>query len=81
MHAFLYDFFLHVLMSPFVLTVSSIAAAAKTLQIFNLETKSKVKACTITEDVLYWRWISNTVVALVTDTAVFHWSMEGVFKY
>ena len=31
------------------------------------------------EDVTYWRWISNSTVALVTDTAVFHWSMEGLY--
>jgi clathrin heavy chain len=54
-----------------------LAAAAKSLQIFNLETKTKVKACTMAEDVTFWRWISNGVVALVTDTAVYHWSIEG----
>jgi clathrin heavy chain len=51
--------------------------AAKTLQIFNIEMKSKVKAHTMTEDVQFWKWISVNTVALVTDTAVYHWSMEG----
>lgn len=27
--------------------------------------------------VTYWRWISNTTIALVTAASVFHWSMEG----
>ncbi|MGH0180354.1 UNVERIFIED_CONTAM: hypothetical protein FKN15_003983 [Acipenser sinensis] len=51
--------------------------AAKTLQIFNIEMKSKMKAHTMTEEVLFWKWISVNTVALVTETAVYHWSMEG----
>lgn len=52
-------------------------AAAKTLQIFNIEMKSKMKAHTMTDDVTFWKWISLNTVALVTDSAVYHWSMEG----
>lgn len=52
-------------------------SAAKTLQIFNIEMKSKMKAHTMTEEVMFWKWISVNTVALVTDTAVYHWSMEG----
>lgn len=52
-------------------------SAAKTLQIFNIEMKSKVKAHTMTEEVMFWKWISVNTVALVTDSAVYHWSMEG----
>uniref|UniRef100_A0A8C1KPL8 Clathrin heavy chain n=1 Tax=Cyprinus carpio TaxID=7962 RepID=A0A8C1KPL8_CYPCA len=51
--------------------------AARTLQIFNMEMKSKVKAHTMTDEVLFWRWISVNTIALVTDTTVYHWSMEG----
>lgn len=39
--------------------------------------KSKMKAHTMTDDVTFWKWISLNTVALVTDTAVYHWSMEG----
>lgn len=31
----------------------------------------------MTEDIMFWKWISVNTVALVTDTAVYHWSMEG----
>ncbi len=31
----------------------------------------------MTEDVAFWKWISPTIVGIVTDTAVFHWSIEG----
>lgn len=51
--------------------------AGKTLQIFNIEMKSKVKAHTMTEEVQFWKWISVNTVALVTDNACYHWGMEG----
>lgn len=51
--------------------------AGKTLQIFNIEMKSKMKAHNLTEDVIFWKWISVNTIGLVTENAVFHWSMEG----
>lgn len=52
-------------------------SAQKTLQIFNIEMKSKMKAHTMTDDVVFWKWISPNTLALVTESSVFHWSMEG----
>ena len=54
----------------------------KTLQIFNFEIfdfemKSKMKAHTMADDVIFWKWISENMIALVTETSVYHWSMEG----
>jgi clathrin heavy chain len=51
--------------------------AGKTLQIFNIEMKSKMKAHNLTEDVIFWKWISVNTIGLVTESAVYHWSMEG----
>lgn len=51
--------------------------AQKTLQIFNIEMKSKVKAHNMPEDVVFWKWINLNTIALVTEAAVYHWSMEG----
>lgn len=53
----------------------------RTLQIFNIEMKSKMKAHTMNEDVVFWKWINVNTIALVTETAVFHWSMEGMILY
>lgn len=39
--------------------------------------KLKVKSHTMTEEVIFWKWISVNTVALVTETAVYHWPMEG----
>lgn len=36
-----------------------------------------MKAHAMTEDVVFWKWISLNTLALVTETAVYHWSMEG----
>lgn len=51
--------------------------AGKTLQIFNIEMKSKMKAHTLTEDVIFWKWISVNIIGLVTESSVYHWAMEG----
>lgn len=51
--------------------------AGKTLQIFNIELKSKMKAHSMTDEVTFWKWVSVNTVALVTENAVYHWSIEG----
>ena len=51
--------------------------AGNYLQIFNMEMKSKMKSHQLTEPVIFWKWISPGIVAMVTGAAVFHWSMEG----
>jgi clathrin heavy chain len=49
--------------------------AARQLQVFNIDTKTKVKSHMSSEDVIFWKWISNTTIGLVTETAVYHWSI------
>jgi clathrin heavy chain len=58
---------------------SSILAlrSGTTLQIFNLEQKLKMKAHTITEAVVFWKWTSPSNLALVTARSVYHWSVSG----
>ena len=67
---------IYIYIHVFVLT-QSIFTAAKTVQIFNIEMKSKMKAHNLTEDVTFWKWINVNTIGLVTETGVFHWSMEG----
>ena len=43
-----------------------------------MEMKSKLKAHTMTEDVVFWKWISTNMIGMVTDKSVYHWSMEGL---
>lgn len=49
--------------------------AGRTLQIFNIETKQKVKSHVNDSDVVFWKWISETTIGMVTETAVYHWSI------
>jgi clathrin heavy chain len=51
-----------------------------TLQIFNLDMKSRMKTFDAGEAVLYWKWLDVRTLAYVTQNAVFHWSMEGDSK-
>ncbi|EKX42588.1 clathrin heavy chain [Guillardia theta CCMP2712] len=51
--------------------------SGQALQIFNIELKSKMKAHNMPEPVVYWKWINERTMALVTANAVFHWSMDG----
>jgi clathrin heavy chain len=48
------------------------------LQVFNLDLKSKMKAHSMNDDVVFWKWISVKTVGLVTGSAVFHWDMDGM---
>ncbi|OCH91028.1 clathrin heavy chain [Obba rivulosa] len=50
--------------------------AGRTLQIFNIETKQKVKSHVNNEDVVFWKWINDTTLGMVTDTAVYHWTIN-----
>jgi clathrin heavy chain len=55
--------------------VIALKAGGKTLQIFDLGAKSKIKSTTMQEDVVFWKWISETSLGLVTDTSVYHWNV------
>ena len=35
----------------------------------------------MTEDVIFWKWISVNMIGLVTEAAVYHWAMEGIHSF
>ncbi|KAK0446711.1 hypothetical protein EV421DRAFT_1790875 [Armillaria borealis] len=49
--------------------------AGRTLQIFNIEAKQKVKSHVSNEDIVYWTWINDTTIGMVTESSVLHWSI------
>jgi clathrin heavy chain len=55
--------------------IIALKAQSRTLQIFDLGQKAKLKSATMNEDVVFWKWISETTLGLITDTAVFHWDV------
>lgn len=52
------------------------AVTGDSLQIFNLDTKSKMKSFQITQPVVFWKWITASKLGLVTATSVYHWDMN-----
>jgi len=48
-----------------------------TAQVFNLDTKQKLKSHTMPETVVYWKWADASTLAMVTATSVYHWSLVG----
>ncbi|TLS31239.1 hypothetical protein PpBr36_03780 [Pyricularia pennisetigena] len=59
----------------FTRQVIALRAQSRTLQIFDLDAKQKLKSTTMNEDVVFWKWISDTTIGLVTDAAVYHWDV------
>ena len=62
--------------SKIIALKASAGGQGDSLQIFNLETKSKVKSFQIAQSVPFWKWISPTKLGLVTATTVYHWDMN-----
>lgn len=57
--------------------IIALRAQSRTLQLFNLQTKARLQTHTHTEDIVFWRWISQTTLALVSTKAVYHWDVIG----
>jgi len=55
---------------------AQITGGGNSLQVFDLDTKTKLKAFAMGEAVTYWRWISPTKIGMVTASAVYHWDIE-----
>ncbi|KAL8655707.1 MAG: hypothetical protein Q9210_000729 [Variospora velana] len=55
--------------------VIALKANQRTLQIFDLGQKVKLQSATMSEDVVYWKWISLTTLGMVTDNYVYHWKI------
>lgn len=59
----------------FTKQIIALKAQQRTLQIFDLGAKAKLKSTTMNEDVVFWKWFSETSLGLVTETAVYHWNI------
>jgi clathrin heavy chain len=47
--------------------------ANKKLEVYDMDKKARVTSCESPDTVVYWRWVSTTMIVFVTKTAVFHW--------
>lgn len=59
-----------------VIALKAAATGGDALQVFNLDTKTKLAAHQMPEPVEFWKWISPTTLGLVTASSVFHWTVE-----
>ncbi|KAJ5734359.1 clathrin heavy chain [Penicillium malachiteum] len=55
--------------------IIALKAQGRTIQIFDLGAKSKLKSAVMNEDIVYWKWFSEKSLGLVTDTSVYHWDV------
>ncbi|KAK8847678.1 hypothetical protein IAR55_005537 [Kwoniella newhampshirensis] len=49
--------------------------AGRQLQVFDLGSKQKLGAHLMNEDVIFWTWINDTTLGIVTDREVHHWKL------
>ena len=45
------------------------------LQIFNMEKKEKLNNLEFQDNIVFWRWVADDVLAVVTTSAVYHVSI------
>lgn len=55
--------------------IIALKAQGRTVQIFDLAAKQKLKSAVMNEDIVYWKWFNEKCLGLVTDTAVYHWDV------
>lgn len=56
---------------------SNDGAGGTNLNIFSLQMKANMKSAKVNEAVVFWKWINEKSIAIVTGTKVFHWSLDG----
>ena len=49
------------------------------LQVWNLEAQHRIASYAVpaNDTVAFWKWINSTTIAVVSNTAVFHWNIEA----
>ncbi len=50
-------------------------SAGLRFEVFNLDTKVMISKTRLHEPIVYWTWINSDIIAMVTDTAVYHWDL------
>jgi clathrin heavy chain len=55
--------------------IIALRAQGRTIQIFDLSAKQKLKSAVMNDDVVYWKWFSERSLGLVTESSVYHWDV------
>lgn len=48
------------------------------LQVFNIDARERLKACVFNDPIVFWKWVDERTIVIVTTTAVYHWVLDGV---
>lgn len=48
-----------------------------TIQVFNLDSKQKLKSYSMPEPCVFWKWANANTLVLVTASSVYHWALDG----
>lgn len=55
--------------------ILALKAQGRTIQVFDLGSKAKLKSTIMNEDVIFWKWFNERSLGMVTDTSVYHWDV------
>lgn len=55
--------------------VIALRANGTTLQVFNLDSKQRLKSYTLDTPVVLWKWLDNQVLGLVTASTIYTWNV------
>lgn len=55
--------------------IISLRANGTTLQIFNLGTKQRLKSHTMNQPVVFWKWLDDAHLGLVTTDSIYYWNV------
>ena len=53
------------------------AGGSDSLQVFDLDSKQKLKSHQMAQPVVHWAWLDGDTLGLVTAASVFHWTISG----
>lgn len=56
--------------------ILALRAQGRTVQVVNLDTKQRLKHTVLTEDIVFWRWVTPNVLGIVTDRALYTWDIS-----
>ncbi|EKX72660.1 clathrin heavy chain, putative [Theileria equi strain WA] len=58
-----------------IIALKAVIDSGYFVQIFHLETKEKIGYHQFEENIVFWKWVSQDDLAIVTDNFVYHWNV------
>jgi clathrin heavy chain len=47
------------------------------LQVFDMESRKKLKSLEVNENIVFWKWVNNDILAYVTSSSVYHINIKN----